>query len=286
MKQWTGAAIVLGVVVASAGTPVAQSEVTSYVRYEESGRAHYGILEAETIRQISGPPWDGGQPTGRRVEVTDVTLLAPAEPSKVIAVGANYRSHTESEVGRALNLDELEGKDPPLFAKLPSVIVGTGDDIVRPEGSTNLHFEGELVVVIGKMASHVAAADAADHVFGVTAGNDVSERDWQAGDLQWLRAKASDTFGPIGPAIVRGLDYGDLLLTTRVNGEVKQEQRTSDLIFPVAYIVSYVSRYVTLNPGDLVFTGTPGETSAMEPGDVVEVEIEGIGTLQNRVAAP
>ncbi len=286
MKQWTGAAIVLGVVVASAGTPVAQSEVTSYVRYEESGRAHYGILEAETIRQISGPPWDGGQPTGRRVEVTDVTLLAPAEPSKVIAVGANYRSHTESEVGRALNLDELEGKDPPLFAKLPSVIVGTGDDIVRPEGSTNLHFEGELVVVIGKTASHVSAADAADHVFGVTAGNDVSERDWQAGDLQWLRAKASDTFGPIGPAIVRGLDYGDLLLTTRVNGEVMQEQRTSDLIFPVAYIISYVSRYVTLNPGDLIFTGTPGETSAMEPGDVVEVEIEGVGTLQNRVAAP
>ncbi len=286
MKQWTGAAIVLGVVVASAGTPVAQSEVTSYVRYEESGRAHYGILEAETIRQISGPPWDGGQPTGRRVEVTDVTLLAPAEPSKVIAVGANYRSHTESEVGRALNLDELEGKAPPLFAKLPSVIVGTGDDIVRPEGSTNLHFEGELVVVIGKTASHVSAADAADHVFGVTAGNDVSERDWQAGDLQWLRAKASDTFGPIGPAIVRGLDYGDLLLTTRVNGEVMQEQRTSDLIFPVAYIISYVSRYVTLNPGDLFFTGTPGETSAMEPGDVVEVEIEGVGTLQNRVAAP
>ncbi len=286
MKQWTGAAIVLGVVVASAGTPVAQSEVTSYVRYEESGQAHYGILEAETIRQISGPPWDGGQPTGRRVEVTDVTLLAPAEPSKVIAVGANYRSHTESEVGRALNLDELEGKDPPLFAKLPSVIVGTGDDIVRPEGSTNLHFEGELVVVIGKTASHVSAADAADHVFGVTAGNDVSERDWQAGDLQWLRAKASDTFGPIGPAIVRGLDYGDLLLTTRVNGEVMQEQRTSDLIFPVAYIISYVSRYVTLNPGDLIFTGTPGETSAMEPGDVVEVEIEGVGTLQNRVAAP
>lgn len=286
MKHLTGVAAVLAVVAASAGTLAAQSEVISYVRYQEVGRAHYGILEGETIRQISGPPWDGGQPTGRRVDVVDVTLLAPATPSKVIAVGANYQSHTESEVGRALSLDELEGKDPPLFAKLPTVIVATGDDIVRPEGSTNLHFEGELVIVIGKTASHVAAADATDHVFGVTAGNDVSERDWQAGDLQWLRAKASDTFGPIGPAIVTGLDYNDLLLTTRVNGEVKQEQRTSDLIFPVAYIVSYVSRYVTLHPGDVIFTGTPGETSAMEPGDVVEVEIEGIGTLRNRIAAP
>jgi 2-keto-4-pentenoate hydratase/2-oxohepta-3-ene-1,7-dioic acid hydratase in catechol pathway len=137
--------------------------------------------------------------------------------------------------------------------------------------------------VIGKRAKNVAREDAKSYVFGVTVGNDVSERDWQRADLQWFRAKASDTFGPLGPAVVAGLNYDNLLLQTRLNGEVVQSQRTEDLIFNVAYIVSYVSRYVTLVPGDIIYTGTPGTTRQIKSGDVVEVELEGVGVLRNKV---
>ena len=143
----------------------------------------------------------------------------------------------------------------------------------------------EMVIVIGREAKNVSESEAASFVFGVTAGNDLSERDWQSEDLQWFRAKGSDTFGPVGPAIARGLDHNDLLLQTRVNGEVRQSERTGDLLFDVEAIVSYVSRYVTLLPGDIIFTGTPGSTQALEPGDVVEVELEGVGVLRNPVVA-
>ncbi len=147
----------------------------------------------------------------------------------------------------------------------------------------NAHYEGELVIVIGRRAKDVSPENALDFVFGVTAGNDVSERNWQQADLQWFRAKASDTFAPIGPAIARGLNYDDLLVQTRVNGEVRQSERSKDLIYDIAEIVSYVSRYVTLVPGDVIFTGTPQTTQALKPGDVVEIEVEGVGVLRNRV---
>ncbi len=139
-------------------------------------------------------------------------------------------------------------------------------------------------MVIGKTARNVSVASAPGYVLGVTAGNDVSERSWQRSDLQWVRAKGSDTFAPVGPAIVAGLDYGNLLLQTRLNGDTRQSERTRDLIFNVASIVSFTSRYITLLPGDLIFTGTPGSTDAMRPGDVVEVEIEGVGVLRNPVS--
>ncbi len=140
-------------------------------------------------------------------------------------------------------------------------------------------------MVIGKTARNVSIEDAGTYVFGVTAGNDVSERTWQRNDLQWLRAKAADTFAPLGPAIVQGLRYDDLLLQTRLNGELRQSERTGETFFNVETLVSYASRYFTLLPGDLIFTGTPGTTAAMSPGDVVEVEIEGVGVLRNPVAA-
>jgi 2-keto-4-pentenoate hydratase/2-oxohepta-3-ene-1,7-dioic acid hydratase in catechol pathway len=139
------------------------------------------------------------------------------------------------------------------------------------------------VLVIGRTCSDVSEADAPSCIFGITAGNDVSERDWQASDLQWFRAKASDTFGPVGPTIARGLDPDLVLVETRVNGEVRQHEWTSDLIFGSAAIVSYVSRYVTLQAGDLIFTGTPQQTRALQPGDVVEVEVDGVGVLRNTV---
>jgi len=139
--------------------------------------------------------------------------------------------------------------------------------------------------VVGRRAKHVARGEAAGYIFGVTAGNDVSERNWQKNDLQWLRAKSSDTFGPLGPAVATGLDYNDLLVETRLNGEVRQSQRTRDLMFDVDTIVTYVTQFVTLLPGDLIFTGTPGTTQAMNVGDIVEVEVEGVGILRNSVAA-
>lgn len=252
----------------------AGAQVTRYVRYATGNAVAWGILDGETIRELSGDLFDSPRPTGRTVRRADVRLLAPVEPKKVIAVGLNYKTHLGERPAAAY---------PGLFAKLPSSIVGPDADIIYPADAENLHFEGELVVVIGRRAQNVSPADAPRHIFGVTAGNDVSERNWQRADLQWFRAKASDTFGPLGPMIVTGLNYGDLLLETRVNGKVLQSQRTKDLIFDVPAIVSYVSRYVTLEPGDVIYTGTPGTTSAMQPGDVVEVEIEGIGVLRNKV---
>jgi 2-keto-4-pentenoate hydratase/2-oxohepta-3-ene-1,7-dioic acid hydratase in catechol pathway len=256
----------------------AQQTVTTYVRYEAQGQVAYGILTGEVIEELSGDLFANPTKTGRRIKLPDVRLLAPVEPRKVIAVGLNYKSHLGNREPAPY---------PGLFAKYPTSIVGSGANIVIPSDAKNVHYEGELVVVIGRRASHVSEADAPQYVFGVTAGNDVSERDWQSADLQWFRAKATDTFGPIGPAVVTGLNYNDVLLETLLNGEVVQSQRTSDLLFSVAAIVSYVSRYVTLEPGDLIFTGTPGTTRAFKAGDVVEVRIEGVGTLRNQaVAAP
>lgn len=258
------------------GTPTVAQQVTRYLRYAYQGRTAYGMLEGETIRELSGSPLGAARPTGATVRLADVRILAPVEPSKVIAVGLNYRSHLGERPVPAY---------PGLFAKLPTSIVGPGDGIVMPPDATDLHYEGEMVIVIGKQAHNVPEASALEYVFGVTAGNDVSERGWQRNDLQWFRAKASDSFGPIGPVIARGLNYDNLLVQTRVNGEARQSERTSDLIFNVPVIVSYVSRYVTLLPGDLIFTGTPQSTKPMKPGDVVEVEVEGVGVLRNTVVA-
>jgi len=151
--------------------------------------------------------------------------------------------------------------------------------------ATDLHYEGELVIVIGKEVKNISVSEAHNYIFGVTAGNDVSERKWQRDDLQWLRAKASDTFGPIGPVITTGLNYNDLLLQTRLNGELQQSERTKDLVYNVDTIVSYISRYLTLFPGDIIFTGTPGTTKAMKHNDIVEIELEGVGVLRNKVVA-
>ena len=255
---------------------LAQENVTKYVRYSHDGSVAYGILRGETITRLDGDLFSSPRETDKTVPVLEVRLLAPCEPSKIIAVGLNYQSHLG---------DREPAEYPGLFAKFPTSIVGHEAEIVMPPDSRNLHYEGELVVVIGKRTQGVSAGAAADYIFGVTAGNDVSERDWQRNDLQWLRAKASDTFGPIGPAIVSGLNHNDLLLETRVNGETRQSERTRDLIFDIETIVSYVSRYVTLLPGDVIFTGTPGSTMALQPGDVVEVELEGVGVLRNTVVA-
>jgi 2-keto-4-pentenoate hydratase/2-oxohepta-3-ene-1,7-dioic acid hydratase in catechol pathway len=246
----------------------------SYVRYVEQQKTGYGILDGDFVQELNGNFLHDVTRTGRSIPVSQVKLLAPCEPSKVLAVGRNYQSHLG---------ERAPTEYPAVFLKLPSCIIGPEDTIVIPPGATDLHYEGELVVVIGKTAKGISKSEAAAHIFGVTAGNDISERIWQKNDVQWFRAKASDTFGPLGPAIVQGLDYNDLLLESRVNGEVRQSQRTADMLFSVDTIVSYISQYITLIAGDVIYTGTPMRTRAMQPGDTVEVEIEGIGILRNYV---
>lgn len=245
-----------------------------FVRYEHQERVSYGALEGERIREIDGDLFGSHRLTDRWVALADVKLLPPTEAKKVIAVGLNYQSHLGTRE---------PAEYPGLFAKYPTSLVGHGEDVIQPPDSRNLHYEGEMVLVIGKTCRDVSEREALSCVFGITAGNDISERDWQASDLQWFRAKASDTFGPVGPAIARGVDPDDVLVETRVNGEVRQHERTSDLIFSSAEIVSYVSRYVTLEAGDLIFSGTPQTTRALSPGDVVEVEVEHVGVLRNTV---
>ena len=172
---------------------------------------------------------------------------------------------------------------PGLFIVPASSIIGSGENIVRPPGSQNLHYEAEMVVVIGRRAVNVSPEDAPNYIFGVSAGNDVSERAWQGGDIQWVRAKGSRTFNAVGPVLVAGLDYTNLQIEGRLNGDVRQGENSADLIFNMNHMVSYISRYFTLEPGDLIWSGTMGRTRAMEPGDVYEVEIEGIGILRNEV---
>jgi 2-keto-4-pentenoate hydratase/2-oxohepta-3-ene-1,7-dioic acid hydratase in catechol pathway len=251
--------------------------VTTYIRYRAGSTSAYGILDGGTIREIEGGLFGDQSETGVIHNLSAVKLLHPCEPTKILCVGLNYKSHLG---GRP------QPSRPEIFYKPLSALQDPGGPIAIPRDATDLHYEGELVVVVGKRVKNVTADEARGAIFGVTCGNDVSERNWQHGagkDLQWWRAKGSDTFAPFGPAIVAGIDYGNLLLTTRLNGEVVQQQYTSDLIFDCAAIVSWISGWVTLSPGDVIYTGTPGSTRKMSPGDVVQVEIQDIGVLENPV---
>ena len=265
----------IGLLIAYSTDTVAQT-LTHYVKYEVAGRVSWGLLEGETIRELQGNVFEGAKPNGRTVKLAEVTLLPPAEAKKVIAAGLNYRSH----IG-----EQTPAKYVGLFAKMPTSLVGHNADVIYPADANTVHYEAEVCVVIGKRAKNIAETAVKDHIFGIAPCNDVSERGWQKADLQWFRAKASDTFGPIGPSVVRGTDYNHLTLIGRHNGKVVQESTTDLLIFSIDNIVSYVSRYVTLEPGDVIFTGTPGTTQAMKPGDTFEVEIKGVGVLRNKVVA-
>ncbi len=244
-----------------------------FVRYDHNGTVSWGELRDGTIHQLSDAPYLDGQTTGTTVALGDVTLKAPAEPRLVVMTALNFRSHISGE----------PAEYPGLFIVPPYSVIGPEEAIVRPVDSTNLHYEAELVVIIGKKAQKVSIEDASDYVFGVTAGNDVSERNWQRADLQWTRAKGTDTFNPVGPVLVTGLDYGNLEIVGRLNGEERQRENSADMIFSIDHMVSYISHHFTLEPGDMIWSGTMGTTRAMEPGDVYEVEIEGVGILRNRV---
>ena len=252
----------------------AQSDVKHYVRYRQGESRGFGELEGDTISPIEGSVLGSRKRMGDKIALADVKLLYPVRSPKVFAVGLNYKSHLGST---------KPPEKPEIFYKPTTSLQNPGDPIIIPPGSKNMHYEAEFVIVIGKAAKAVSESQAADHILGYTCGNDVSERDWQQDDLQWWRAKGCDTFGPMGPSIAVGLDYMESEISLRLNGETKQKQKVSDLLFGPEQIVSFISKHVRLAPGDSIFTGTPGSTSAMKHGDVCEVEVTGVGVLQNRV---
>ena len=254
--------------------------MTKFARYEAHGEIAYGVVEGDVVKQITTSPLEEYEVTDHTHTLSEVRLLAPVVPNKIVAIGLNYKSHLG---------DRTPPKVPEPFLKSTSSLADPGQEIVIPrdalEENVTIQEEGELSLVIGKRCKRVSREDAMSVVLGLTCGNDVSARQWQRGDLQWWRAKSSDTFSPIGPFIVTDLDPGNLDLVARVNGKVEQESNTSDLLYDVPTIIEFVTRVMTLGPGDVIMTGTPGQPGDLHPGDTVEIEIEGIGVLSNPVVA-
>jgi 2-keto-4-pentenoate hydratase/2-oxohepta-3-ene-1,7-dioic acid hydratase in catechol pathway len=248
------------------------------VRYSHQGEVGFGVHEDETVAAIRPHPFAAFEYTGDRLLAAEVRLLAPVLPSKVVAVGRNYAEHAR-ELGNEVPAE------PVIFLKPSTSVVGPGDPIVRPQGVGRVDHEGELAVVVGKLIRRLEPADAIQAVLGFTCANDVTARDLQRADGQWTRAKGFDTFCPLGPWIETDLDSSDLALQTLVNGEVRQQARTSQLEHGVAELLAFVSRVMTLLPGDVLLTGTPAGVGPLQPGDRVEVEVEGIGVLANDVVA-
>lgn len=252
----------------------ARGDTKKYVRFLQDGKVHYGELSKnKIIHKLKDNYLKTIKRTSRTFKLKDVKLLAPVKPSKIIAVGLNYRSHAGMS----------GASHPNLFSKVPSSLAGPDDPIFLFKDSISLHYEGELVIIISKKGKNIPKGKVHEYIFGVTAGNDVTDRGWQRKDLQWIRAKGADSFSPIGPWIVTGLNYNNLLVRTKVNGRIVQSEKTSNLIHSIDSIVSYTSRYFTLEPGDIIFTGTPGKTSSLKNGDIVEIYVEGVGTLRNVV---
>jgi 2-keto-4-pentenoate hydratase/2-oxohepta-3-ene-1,7-dioic acid hydratase in catechol pathway len=242
----------------------------------------FGVLDGDgQVAQIEGHPFGRISFTGTRFAQADVRLLSPILPSKVVAIGKNYADHIEEM--KAMNTGDAPTA-PLMFLKPSTSVIGPGDAIRIPPGSTNVHHEVELAVVIGaRGARNVTEQQAMASVFGYTIGNDVSERDMQKSDGQWARAKGFDSFCPLGPWIETELDPSDLAITTTVNGEKRQDSRTDKLLHQIPALVEYVTQVMTLLPGDVILTGTPEGVGPMQVGDEVSVTIENIGTLTNRV---
>jgi 2-keto-4-pentenoate hydratase/2-oxohepta-3-ene-1,7-dioic acid hydratase in catechol pathway len=251
------------------------------VRFELGGRTGYGLLEGEKIDVLWGTPYEGGwgNTTGEVVSLPEVTLLAPCEPSKIVALGLNYRDHA-AEFGLPIP------DEPLLFMKPSTSVIGPDEDIVYPRMSRRVDYEAELAVVMGKTARHVKEEDFREYVLGYTCINDVTARDLQKKDGQFTRSKGFDTFAPLGPWIETEIaDPGNLTVEAFLNGERRQHSSTRNLVFRVATLVSFISRIMTLLPGDVIATGTPSGIGPMRVGDVVEIRVAGIGALRNRLVA-
>ena len=249
------------------------------VRFMMGDQTRYGILEGALVRELLRPYFENIVPMLTTYPLADVKLLAPARPSKILCIGVNYRDHA-AEMGKPIP------DEPVLFMKPTSALAGPGQPIVYPKGVGRVDYEAELAVVVGRRCRSVPLEEAGECILGYTCFNDVTARDLQAKDGQWTRAKGFDTFGVVGPWIET--DPGDvdhLAITCRVNGQVRQQSNTDQLIFHSRHLVAWASRIMTLEPGDILATGTPAGIGPMKPGDTVEVEVEGIGVLSNPVVA-
>lgn len=251
------------------------------VRYAADGKSSYGLVDPVTgrIREIAGDPFDAVQITGRALFLDDVRVLAPVTPSKIVAVGLNYRDHA-AEMGKKIP------EEPLIFLKAPSALNDPGGDVVYPRAAKRVDYEAELAVVIGRKAKDVKARNAGSVILGYTCINDVTARDLQVRDGLYARAKGFDTFAPLGPWIETDLDTSCLAVRCLVNGQVRQDGNTREMGATVPELVEFISHIMTLNPGDVIATGTPPGVGPVQVGDEMRIEVEGIGALTNRVVAP
>ena len=251
-----------------------------FIRFLFEGIERYGVLNGNEITELDGSFLDKPSITDKKYDIKDVRLLAPCKPGKVVAVGLNYVDHVKEFSGRDIP------ESPVIFIKLPHTVIGPSDPIVLPRISKRVDYEAEFAVVIGKYCKNIEPEQAKEYIFGATCLNDVTARDIQRADGQWTRGKNYETFCPVGPYIVTDLDYSKLDVKLLLNGEVKQHGDTSMHIFKTDFLISFISKVIPLEPGDIVTTGTPEGVGPMKHGDLVEVEIEGIGKLSNPVIDP
>ena len=255
-----------------------------WVRYDHQGKSHFGILQGEAIEQVDGAPFANPARTGNIVALDKVRLLPPVIPPTFYAAGINYLQHVRNAAARGLPVQVPKQAD--IGYRAVNALIGSDAPIVVPaDSSGKVQFEGELAVVIGREARNLSETDALSCVFGYTIGNDVSERVWQKSDRTFWRAKNADTFKPMGPWIETEVDLDTLVTTVRLNGAEVSRFKTNDMIFGIAEYISVMTRYLTLHPGDVIWMGTDDPTLDMVAGDIVEVTIEGIGTLRNPVVA-
>ncbi len=246
-------------------------------RFRYRNRVRWGILTEEKLLPVRGSIFEDFVVEEKGIPIGSVTLLAPVIPSKIVAVGVNYRDHA-AEMGRALP------EEPLLFLKPSSAVIGPGDNILYPDMSNRVDYEGEVAVVIKKEARGLGEReDISPFVLGYTCFNDVTARDLQIKDIQFTRAKSFDTFAPLGPCIATDLDPGRLKIKTFVNGKLRQSSSTRNLIFPIPFLIRFISRVMTLYPGDVITTGTPAGVGPLSPGDRIDIQVEGIGTLSNTI---
>ena len=249
---------------------------------DSAARPTWGVLDENQVRPLAGEPWPdaGGNAAaaGDPLPLEACVLLAPVDPSKIVCVGRNYAAHA-AELGNEVPAEPL------LFLKPPSAIIAPGDDVVYPSISRRVDYEAEIAVVMGRRCRFVSEQDALDHVFGYTVANDVTARDLQKSDEQWSRAKGFDTFLPVGPWVETEFDPAGRTVRCTVNGEQRQNGNTSNMIFSIARIISHISQAMTLEPGDLILTGTPDGIGPVQPGDVMTVEVEGLGAIANPVVS-
>lgn len=249
------------------------------------GMVEGGAGENGTVALVDGSPFDRFEPTGETVPLADARLLVPVVPGTFYAIGSNYRDHIE-KMAKALDREPVYYERPRVGYRANSALIADGEDIVKPANSTDLfQYEAELVAVVGQGGRNVTPGQARDMIFGWTIGNDVSERTWQKTDPTNIRAKNSDTFKPMGPVVLEGNDMAGMRTRVRLNGRTVHDFDTAAMIFDAADVIAEISRYNTLSPGDVVWLGTDDKPENLKPGDALEIEITGIGTLRNRVVA-